>query len=77
MSKQKETTIIKGGEATKLLNISPQAFCSLVKRKRLKATKIRKHYELTHDDILDYVNLRLDELRKESHELESLILILK
>jgi len=68
---------ITGSEATKLLGVSSQAFCSLVKRNRLKATKVGKHYKLTHADILNYVNLRLDELRKESHKLESLILFLK
>jgi hypothetical protein len=64
---------ITGSKATKLLGISHQAFASLIKRNRLKAQKIDRHYTLTHNDLENYIKLRLSELKKETDELADIL----
>jgi len=64
---------ITGGQTAKLLGVSSQAFASLVKRKRIKATRKDRHYILTHKNIENYITLRLSELEEEANRLNSIL----
>ncbi len=67
-----ESDILSGGKVADLLNISNQAMASLIKRKRISATRIRHNrYDITRQDLLAYIDLRLSELKADIHKLNS------
>jgi hypothetical protein len=63
---------LTGGDVARLLKVSNQALSSLIKRDRLKATKMSHNkYEIARQDLLDYIQLRTKELKTEIHKLDS------
>ena len=63
--------------AAKLLGVTTQCISSLVKRNRMKAEHKGKSLEIKSENIVEYANLRLEELYKESKELEGVLDYLK
>ena len=57
-------------QASDILGVTTQCVSNLIKRNRLKADRDGKQWKIYPESIIAYVNLRLDELSKETKELK-------
>ena len=64
-------------QAGKVLGVTTQCVSNLIKRDRLKANMEDRQWKIYPESIVAYVNLRLEELSKETKELKETLKFLQ
>lgn len=64
-------------QTAQLLGVTVQCACSLLKRNRIKAERNGNNWKILPESIINYANLRIEELNQEEKELKKTIKLLQ